>query len=239
MDEKTNKIKILAIIPARGGSKGIPRKNIKFLGGKPLIAYTIEAATSSKYIDRTIVSTDDEEIAKTSRGFGAEVIKRPKNLARDKTPTEPVIEHVLKVLKQKNYSPDIIVLLQPTSPLRNKMDIDDAYVQFIRGKYDSLFSCILFPYFIWRRCKDGSIKPLNYDYRHRKRHQELYDLKENGSIYIFKREMFRKNKNRLGGKIGYYLMTEEYSEQIDSGWQFSLLENIMKMLIKRGDRIIR
>ena len=140
MAQKMKNKKILAIIPARGGSKGIPRKNIKLLAGKPLIAYTIEAALKSKYLDRVIVSTEDREIAETSRHYGAEVIKRPKILAKDKAKTIDVIFHLLNVLKEKNYIPEIIVLLQPTSPLRIVKDIDKAIELFLKEKCESVVS---------------------------------------------------------------------------------------------------
>ena len=108
----------LAIIPARGGSKGIPRKNIYSLAGKPLMAYTIQQALASRKISKVVVSTDDEEIADVAREYGAEVVMRPEELALDATPTEPVLLHVLDYLEEKeNYSPDLIVLLQITSPL--------------------------------------------------------------------------------------------------------------------------
>jgi CMP-N-acetylneuraminic acid synthetase len=134
--EKTN---VIAIIPARGGSKGIPRKNIRLLAGKPLIAYTIEAAFTSK-MDKVIVSTEDEEIAEISKKYGAEVIERPKGLAKDETPTIDVIFHVLEILKAKNYNPDIVVLLQPTSPLRNAEDIYNAIKLFLDSDCESVVS---------------------------------------------------------------------------------------------------
>ena len=111
---------ILSIIPARGGSKEIPKKNIISIGGKPLIAWTVEASIQSKYINRTIVSSDSAEILRISRKFGAETLKRPSYLSTDKSPSEPVISHTLTYLQKKErYQPDIIVFLQPTSPLRN------------------------------------------------------------------------------------------------------------------------
>ena len=117
-------VKVVAVIPARGGSKGIPRKNMMLLNGKPLVYYTIRESLKSKYINRTIVSTEDNEIAKISSEYGAEVVRRPVELAKDDTPTIDVVLHVLDTLKAQNFEPDIVVLLQPTSPLRNTQDID-------------------------------------------------------------------------------------------------------------------
>ena len=143
--------KIIAIIPARGGSKGIPRKNIKILASKPLIAWTIEAAKNSKYLDRVIVSTEDEEIAEISKKYGAEVVERPEELATDASPTGSVIEQVIAYLEQnESYNPDAIVLLQPTSPLRFAHHIGEAVKTFLEGGYDSLVGVSPSHVFIWR-----------------------------------------------------------------------------------------
>ena len=118
--------KVLAIIPARGGSKGLPRKNIADLAGKPLIAWTIEASLNSKYITKTMVSSDDKEILDISVEYGAEIIKRPENLASDDATSESVVKHAIDCLEATGEVFDIVVLLQPTSPLRNSKDIDNA-----------------------------------------------------------------------------------------------------------------
>lgn len=138
---KGKRPKILAIIPARGGSKGIPRKNIKILCGKPLIAYTIEAALSSKRIDKVVVSTEDEEIAEIAKGYGAEVIPRPLELAKDDTSSLPVYQQVIKHLAEVEICyPDIIAVLQPTSPLRLVQNIDGAIEKFLETACDSVVS---------------------------------------------------------------------------------------------------
>ena len=131
----TNK-KFLAIIPARGGSKRLPRKNVLDLCGKPLIAYTIEAALKSKYIDKVIVSSDDEEILNISSNFGADIIKRPIDLANDTATTIDAIKHTIDNFE--NY--DYIVLLQPTSPLRNEKHIDEAIELLEKKKADAVVS---------------------------------------------------------------------------------------------------
>jgi len=228
------KSRIVAIIPARGGSKGIPRKNIKPLGGKPLIAWTIEEAKKSRFLDRVIVSTEDNEIAKISRDYGADVIRRPIKLAKDDTPTEPVIEHVINNLKKyEGYNPKIIVLLQPTSPLRKSKHIDKAFEFFMEGKYDSLLSVCPFSGFIWRKKNDTSVS-VNYNYKKRPRRQDKpLEYKENGAIYITRYKIFMEMHNRLGGKIGLYIMPEENSIEIDTEFDFWLCEQI----IKNGNKI--
>ena len=128
---------IISIIPARGGSKGVSRKNIKTLFGKPLIQYTIETSLTCSQISRTIVSTEDPEIKKISMAAGAEAVDRPSHLAMDSTPTEPVISHVLDSI---DTIPDLIVLLQPTAPLRTVSDIERGLTLLLDRKYDAVIA---------------------------------------------------------------------------------------------------
>jgi len=160
---------ILVVIPARGGSKGVPDKNIRLLSGKPLIAWTIEQAVNSKQIDRVIVSTDSNKIAEVSREYGAETpFMRPDELANDTASTESAMEHALKWLKfNEDYHPDAIVLLQCTSPVRNTDAIDNAVKQFYKEKADSLLSVCPFWHFLWVS-ESGKPKAL-YDFNNRPR----------------------------------------------------------------------
>lgn len=165
MDEHANK-KILAIIPARGGSKRVPRKNIRLLGGKPLIAYTIEHAKQSKYINRVIVSTEDEEIAKVAKEWGAEVpFMRPEELAGDTIVDFPVFEHALNWLKEnEGYEPDVVVQLRPTSPLRKVEDVDAAIaLLFANPDADSVRTVLRAepsPYKMYKMREDGLLSPI-------------------------------------------------------------------------------
>lgn len=218
---------LISIIPARGGSKGIPKKNIIPVNGIPLICYTIKASIRSRYIKRTIVSTDNDEIAAIAVEHGAEVFMRPAELALDETPTEPVIENVLSSLKQKDdYSPDYVCLLQPTSPLRVSIDIDKAFEQIIEERSDSLLSACDSHSFFWKKGDDSAVA-LNYDYRKRPRRQEMEQYRENGAIYIFKNSIFTESKNRLGGKISIYKMDESRSIEIDTRFDLKLVEQVM------------
>ncbi|MBC8555357.1 MAG: acylneuraminate cytidylyltransferase family protein, partial [Candidatus Brocadiales bacterium] len=136
-----NNKRILAIIPARGGSKRLPRKNILDLAGKPPIAWSIEAALGSKYIDRVIVSTDDEEIAGISRKYGADVpFMRPNKLATDESSSVDVVLHVINTLKEKGRESEYIMLLQPTSPLRTMENIDEAVELLQSSSSDAVIS---------------------------------------------------------------------------------------------------
>ena len=221
---------IIAFIPARGGSKGIPYKNIKNFSGKPLIVHTIEYALASKLVDEVVVSTEDSNISEISNIAGAKVIRRPKNLATDTATTESVIEHFLDELSEK---PKLIILLQPTSPIRPKKSLDNAINHFIKHKFDSLLSISPTFHFFWKTNKNQTAHP-EYDYLNRPRRQDMKskDMKylENGSLYIFTYDNFKKYKNRLGGKIGYVEWTEDYSMEIDTLNDFIILEQILKKM---------
>ncbi len=230
-------MKVLAIIPARGGSKGIPRKNIRLLAGKPLIAYSIEQSRQARQVNRTIVSTDDDEIAEVARQYGAEVVMRPPELATDTASSESVLLHVLSFLEQKDgYVPSLIVFLQPTSPLRQPDDIDKAINRLIKDRSDSLLSLTESREFIWEKTEKG-FSSLTFDYNDRKRHQELRPIYyENGSIYVFKPEVIEKYGNRLGGKISVYLMKPWQRADIDDYDSLEWCEWLFRKHIARNDR---
>ena len=224
--------KIIAIIPARGGSKGIPRKNIKLLAGKPLIAYTIEAALKSRYLDRVIVSTEDKEIREIAIEYGAEVIKRPKKLAADTIKTIDVIFHFLKVLKEKKYNPRIIVLLQPTSPLRTKADIDSAIKLFFKKKPESVVSICEVehpPYWYLKINSGGSLEPFIKSQYLYKRHQDVPKVyRPNGAIYIAEPKTLYRYKTFYCKKTLPYFMPVERSIDIDNEIDLKLTKLIIQ-----------
>ena len=210
-------IKILSIIPARGGSKGIKLKNLKILNGKPLLDYSINASLKSKFITRTIVSSDHLEILKKAKKLGAEIIKRPKKLSTDSSHIEPVIDHCLQHLKSKEkYIPDVIILLQNTSPLRTTKHIDDALTYFLNSKFDSMLSGYISHYFIWK-INHNHVIPINYDPKKRPNRQEFNNqFVENGAIYVTKYSAFKNSKCRISGRIGFFEMDKELSIDIDT-----------------------
>ena len=222
-------MRIIAIIPARGGSKGIPRKNLRLLAGKPLIAHTIEHAIRARSVNRVIVSTDDPEIAVVSKKCGAEVIKRPGAISGKTATSESALRHALDCLKQKeDYEPDLVVFLQCTSPIREPDDIDKAVKLFKKKKADSLLSGCRSHSFIWRGKKSG-FRPVNYDYRNRCRRQDApEEFVENGAIYICKPGMLRIYNNRLGGRIVLYEMSRRSAFEIDSLPDLSIAEKLLK-----------
>lgn len=221
---------ILAIIPARGGSKGIPHKNIRLIAGKPLLAHTVEDARQTLAITRLIVSTDDSEIAAVARQYGAEVVWRPEEISGDTATSESALLHTLDHLRNsESYEPDLVVFLQATSPLRQPDDIQNAIETLHSEQADSLFSACPLHGFVWR--KEGSqLSSLTYDYRNRQRRQDApEDLVENGSIYVFKPWVLRQFGNRLGGKIAVYRMRVLDSFQVDEPADLELIEQLITL----------
>ena len=202
----------IAIIPARGGSKGIPNKNIIDFADKPLIAWTIEQAKSSNLISEVYVSSDSQEILTVATNYGAKPILRPNDISGDNSSSESGLLHALD---QMSEQPDLVVFLQVTSPLRKMDDIDNAINKLIKEKTDSLLSLTETQEFMWEESK-GDFKPLTYDINSRCGHRYLKRLYyENGSIYVFKPEILRQYKNRLGGKKSIYLMEPWQRADID------------------------
>ena len=225
--------KILALIPARGGSKGLPRKNIKPLLGKPLIAWTVEQAKNSKYIDKVVVSTDDEEIAEISKKYGAEVpFLRPKELARDDSPTIDAIIHAINWFEERGEFFDILILLQPTSPLRTTEDIDNAIELFLNNK-DALSLISVkeneHPPFWSLEIENKFLKPLFGEEYFKKRRQELpKSYMPNGAIFISYVDILKKYKTFYTPKTIAYIMPPERSIDIDNEFDFLLAEFILK-----------
>jgi len=224
----------LAIIPARGGSKGIPRKNIKLLYGKPLIAHTIEAALNSKLIDRVVVSTEDEEVAEVSKKYGAEVIKRPEELARDDSPAIDAIMHVINWLEEKGEHFDIVVLLEPTSPLRKENDIDNAIGLFIENldKADSLVSLgevhLDNPY-IMKKIEGGFVKPFieaGKSFYQRQQLPKVYF--PYGVIYLSKVNALKKYRTFYQERTIPYFVERWQNYEIDDIYDFICVEAILK-----------
>jgi len=207
-----------AIILARGGSKGIPGKNIIDFCGKPLLAWTIEQCASSNSIRNVWVSSDSQDILDVAQQYYAKPILRPVEISGDHASSELGWMHAMQFI-EKNTSPlDVILAPQVTSPLRETSDIDNGIKQFIAGDFDSMFSCsIAEDLFFWERLSDNTLTSVNYDYLNRKRRQDIPEqLIENGSFYLFKPNVLRENKNRLGGKIGCVVMEFWKMNEIDS-----------------------
>lgn len=206
-----------AIIPARGGSKGIPHKNLQRVDGVPLIGRTIQAALGSKSIDRVFVSTDDVEIASAARAYGAEIIQRPAAISGDTASSESALLHGLDSLQENEaYVPDILVFLQCTSPFTSAEDIDGVVNSLLRERADSAFSAIPFHYFVWKQEPDRSAEGVNHDKRIRPRRQDREaQYLETGSVYAVRCDGFKVAKHRFFGKTVFYLTPPERAFEID------------------------
>ena len=218
---------IITIIPARGGSKSIPGKNIKLFNGIPLIIYSIEYAQSIIPSNHIFVSTDCSEIKKIVKNLPVNIIDRPKNISGDNASTESAISHTLKNI---GFTTNNIILLQPTSPLRPINSLSKIIEHFEKNNFDSLLTISPTYRFFWEINDDIAHPKYNYLKRPRRQDMTYDNIKyiENGSVYMFTNAIYHKNKNRLGGKIGYYIFPEEYSFEIDSMNDWIILEQIAK-----------
>jgi N-acylneuraminate cytidylyltransferase/CMP-N,N'-diacetyllegionaminic acid synthase len=233
--KRKERLNIVAVIPARGGSKSVPGKNIKKLAGKPLIAHTIEDALKAKTLNRVIVSTNDEKIAKISKQYGAEVpFKRPAYLATDTAHTPPVIKHAVKYLEEKEGSKvDVVVTLQPTSPLRKPEDIDAAVNKLIRTNADCVVTIceVEYPPFWMKILQGDKIIPFvktKIDYHLLERQQLPKVYKLNGAVFVTKRDILMKKNKLIGGDVRAIKMDTKRSLDINSLMDFMLAENLMK-----------
>ena len=219
----------IAIILARGGSKGIKNKNLIEICGKPLIEWTIKHCLNCKDIKEVFVSSDSFKILNFSKSKGATTILRPEIISQDESTSEEAWEHSIEYIQnEKRCLIEYIVAPQVTSPIRQSDDFSEALKKMKNEKLDSLLSVNeLRDFFIWKEQKNAMVSD-NYDYRNRSRRQ-LINKKyhENGSFYIFKPEILKAYKNRLGGNIGYHLMEEYKSCQIDEIADVKLCEIIM------------
>lgn len=242
------RMEILGIIPARGGSKGIPRKNIKDLCGKPLIAWTIEAAKKSHRITRTIVSTDDPQIAEVARHFGAEVpFLRPAEISGDLSPDTDFLLHALDFLKKKEgYEPDIVVRLPPTSPLRTAVHIDEGIETLLKNPDADAVRPICeapkHPYKLWKIAEDKKFLepflPESFTGFH-----EAYNLPRQmfpkayihtGAMDVIRLKTIREQKSTSGKKLAYFFMELEDSVNIDHPIDFEIAEFLMSKRQARG-----
>lgn len=226
-------LNVVALIPARGGSKGIPRKNIVNLSGKPLISYTIEAAKNSKYINRIIVSTDNEEISQVAKKYGAEVpFLRPFELAKDNTPALPVIQHAIKYLEEiENYKVNIVVVLQPTSPLRSEKYVDEAVEKLLKTRADSVVTvCKVKHHPFWcfaakeERLYTFSEKGITVS--RRQDLPEIYAL--NGAVYAVRRDVLFEQNSVFGRDTRAVVMPNEESVDIDDYFDLFIAEMVLK-----------
>lgn len=220
---------VLAIVPARGGSKGIPRKNLREIGGKPLIAWTIIEAQKSRYIDRLILSSEDDQIIEVAKAWGCEVpFKRPLELAEDDTPGIAPVLNALNTLPQYDY----VMLLQPTSPLRQVNDIDICLEKCLANNAKSCVSVTEAtenPYWMYNISSDGVMHKLIEINNYFTRRQDLPKVyKLNGAVYVAQSEWLLQNKSFLSDETIAYVMPFQRSVDIDEEHDLQITEFLLK-----------
>jgi N-acylneuraminate cytidylyltransferase len=209
---------VVAIIPARGGSKGIPRKNLVEICGKPLIAWSILQASHARNITSVWVTSEDDEILAVAESYGARPIRRPAEISGDQATSESAWRHAIDAIEALGLAIDLVVAMQATSPLREPADLDGGLQLLSEQHFDSILSVTeIEDFFIWRNDVSYGAQSLNYDYRNRMRRQQIEKrYLENGSFYIFRPDQLRQYDNRLGGRIGLFVMGRHKMFQIDN-----------------------
>ncbi|HVM73382.1 MAG TPA: acylneuraminate cytidylyltransferase family protein [Candidatus Paceibacterota bacterium] len=218
----THKKKVVALVPLRGGSKSIPYKNIKEIGGMPLAYWVLKAATDSPSISEVYVSTEDPKIKEVveSLGLGVKVIKRPEELAQDLTTTDAVMMHFMQEVPDF----DILFTIQATSPLTTEAELEAALDHFLKNDHDSMLTGVRTKRFFWT--DDGVAH--NYDYKNRPMRQQFKGtIMENGAFYITKKETLEREKNRLGGSIGVYEMPPHFAVELDEPEDWVEVEKLL------------
>ena len=200
------------------------------LCGQPLIFWSVRQALAASHIDSVWVTSDGDAILEAAAKAGARVIRRPDELASDTASSESAWLHALDSIERQGHAVTRVVGLQPTSPVREPGDLDQALEQFERERLDSLLSVTeIQDFFVWEAAGDGAFRPVNYDYRQRRRRQAIRpQFRENGSFYVFRPEVLRTQNNRLGGRIGAFVMPAHKIFQIDSAEDVRLCEAVMR-----------
>lgn len=226
---------VLGLIPARGGSKGVPRKNIRLLAGKPLLAYTAEAALASQRLSRVILSTDDEEIAEVGRNCGLEIpFLRPAELAADTTPTLPVVQHALKFMETQGERFDAVCLLQPTNPLRQTSTIDGCIDLLERAEADTVFTMLAVPaehnpHWVYFPNSDGSLRLSTGEATPIPRRQELPPaFHREGSVYVARRDVVMLQNSLYGARVLGFEIERSRSVNIDNLEDWTTAERLIQ-----------
>lgn len=229
-------MRILCVVPARGGSKGVPRKNLRVVAGKPLLVWTLEQALAARPAMDVVVSTEDEEIAEVARAAGALVpFLRPAELALDTTPTEPVVRHAIAAARAADAAPDAVMLLQATSPVRLPGTLSRAVAQLEATGVDSLVGVVPQAPFIWSDHGPDAAPTAAYDVTARPRRQDLTPTtlryRETGSLYLTRTWVYDELDNRIGGRVGLFVMDELEGTDVDTDLDLQVADRTLTQLI--------
>ena len=228
-----SEVPIIVVIPARGGSKGIPRKNVMMLAGKPLIAWTLEAAFRSASVSDVVISTDDAEIAQVGSRYGAKVVNRPPELSGDSASSETAVLHALdEYVAETGVEPPIVVLMQCTSPIQDVGALDRAIQRVKEGRADSVFSATSFHGFVWTQ-RGESLEGVNHSAGERlMRQNRPPEYLETGAFYVMSTDGFRASKHRFFGRVAVELVQKEDCVEIDDAADVVIAERV---LMQAGD----
>jgi CMP-N-acetylneuraminic acid synthetase len=220
----------LVVIPARGGSKGVPRKNVLPVAGKPLVAHAILAARAAARVTRVVVSTDDAEIARVAGEHGAEVVERPAEISGDKASSESAVLHALAALRERDgYRPELVALMQCTSPLTSAEDLDGLIFALERERADSAFLAVPFFHFLWRKGADSSAEPINHGGKKRQRRQDMApQFLENGAAYVMRTALFEATGERFCGRTVLHAVDAARCLEIDEPRDLRVAEVLMR-----------
>lgn len=195
-------LRVVAVVPARGGSKGIPGKNLRPVAGRSLVRRAVESARAARLVDGVVVSTDGDAIADEARSAGARVVRRPEHLAGDESSSESALLHVLDELRADGIEPEVLLFLQATSPFIDPADLDDAVARILGGSADSVFAAAPSHAFLWRTDGDGHAVAVNHDAATRPRRQDRDpEYRETGAFYALRVEGFRQHRHRFFGRV--------------------------------------
>jgi N-acylneuraminate cytidylyltransferase len=221
----------VAVIPARGGSKGVPGKNLRRVAGRSLVARAVDAVLASSAIDRVLVSTDDPAIAREAQVAGAEVIDRPADLAGDTASSESVVLHAIDA---PDVTPQIVVLVQPTSPFIDPADLDAAVQRVLSGQEDVVFAAVETHAFLWRQSADGAVG-VNHEASVRPRRQDRdVQFQETGAFYVMRADGFARHRHRFFGRIGVQVVDSARALEIDTHRELELAEMIAPFFAERN-----
>jgi YrbI family 3-deoxy-D-manno-octulosonate 8-phosphate phosphatase len=221
--------RVVVVIPARGGSKGIPRKNLRHVGGLPLVGRAIQTAKAAGSVGAVFVSTDDAEIAAAAARYGAEVIERPAELGADDTSSEAVLLHALDVMATRGVEPELTAFVQCTAPLITSADIDGVVAALDRESADSAFAAAGFHGFLWKTDASQGARGVNHSHTERKRRQDLSPTYlEAGSVYVFRTSGFRASRHRFFGRIAVFEIPVSRCVEVDDEADIELAEALLR-----------
>jgi N-acylneuraminate cytidylyltransferase len=222
---------VVAVIPARGGSTGIPGKNLTRVGGVPLVARAIAAARRVREIDRVVVSTDDADIAAVAVEHGAEVITRPAAISGDEASSESALLHALDVLTERGVDVEVLAFLQATSPFIDSGALREAVDVVVSGRHDSVFAATETHGFLWRRSPEGEAVAVNHEAATRQRRQDREpEFLETGAFYVMRSAAFRRTRHRFCGSVGLVVVPGEGAMEIDDVWQLEAARALAPLL---------